>query len=140
MENITLFVSIVIIVFGALQIVLFFKLWEMTNDVKKISLKQPPSKEDELIDEAKLLCLDGEKEKAFKCYKQAFFISISELYNNISLKYNIALKEDRKDMWESNYPNIVRFFSKRITSTGFSLNFEEYDSFDKVDKILSGNN
>lgn len=35
MENITLFVSIVIIVFGALQIVLFFKLWEMTNDVKK---------------------------------------------------------------------------------------------------------
>lgn len=35
MENITLFVSIVIIVFGVLQIVLFFKLWEMTNDVKK---------------------------------------------------------------------------------------------------------
>lgn len=32
MENITLFVSIVIIVFGVLQIVLFFKLWEMTND------------------------------------------------------------------------------------------------------------
>ena len=43
-------------------------------------------------------------------------------------------------MWESNYPNIVRFFSRRITSTGFSLNFEEYDSFDKVDKILLGNN
>lgn len=69
MENITLFVSIVIIIFGVLQILLFFKLWEMTNDVKKISLKQPPSKEDELIDEAQLLCLDGEKEKAFKCYK-----------------------------------------------------------------------
>ena len=99
MENITLFVSIVIIIFGVLQILLFFKLWEMTNDVKKISLKQPPSKEDELIDEAQLLCLDGEKEKAFKCYKQAFFISISELYNNISLKYNIALKEDRKDIY-----------------------------------------
>ena len=39
MENITLFVSIVIIVFGVLQIVLFFKLWEMTNDVKKNQLK-----------------------------------------------------------------------------------------------------
>ena len=50
MENITLFVSIVIIIFGVLQILLFFKLWEMTNNVKKISLKQPPSKEDELID------------------------------------------------------------------------------------------
>ena len=140
MENITLFASIAIIVFGVLQIILFFKLWEMTNDVKKISLKHSPSKEDELIDEAQLLCLDGEKENAFKCYKQTFFISISELYNNISQKYNVALKEDRKEIWESNYPNIVRFFSKRMIPTGFSLNFEEYDSFDKVDKILSGNN
>ena len=140
MENITLFASIAIIVFGVLQIILFFKLWEMTNDVKKISLKHSPSKEDELIDEAQLLCLDGEKENAFKCYKQALFISISELYNNISQKYNVALKEDRKEIWESNYPNIVRFFSKRMIPTGFSLNFEEYDSFDKVDKILSGNN
>ena len=140
MENITLFASIAIIVFGVLQIILFFKLWEMTNDVKKISLKHSPSKEDELIDEAQLLCLDGEKENAFKCYKQAFFISISELYNNISQKYNVALKEDRKEIWQSNYPNIVRFFSKRMIPTGFSLNFEEYDSFDKVDKILSGNN
>ena len=52
MENITLFASIAIIVFGVLQIILFFKLWEMTNDVKKISLKHSPSKEDELIDEA----------------------------------------------------------------------------------------
>lgn len=140
MANITLFASIAIIVFGVLQIILFFKLWEMTNDVKKISLKHSPSKEDELIDEAQLLCLDGEKERAFKCYKQAFFISISELYNNISQKYNVALKEDRKEMWESNYPNIVRFYSKRMNPTEFSLNFEEYDSFDKVDKILSGNN
>lgn len=140
MANITLFASIAIIVFGILQIILFFKLWEMTNDVKKISLKHSPSKEDELIDEAQLLCLDGEKERAFKCYKQAFFISISELYNNISQKYNVALKEDRKEMWESNYPNIVRFYSKRMNPTEFSLNFEEYDSFDKVDKILSGNN
>lgn len=112
MENITLFASIAIIVFGVLQIILFFKLWEMTNDVKKISLKHSPSKEDELIDEAQLLCLDGEKENAFKCYKQAFFISISELYNNISQKYNVALKEDRKEIWESNYPNIVRFLVK----------------------------
>lgn len=29
MEGITLFVFIVIIVFGVLQIILFFKLWEM---------------------------------------------------------------------------------------------------------------
>lgn len=33
-------VSIIIIVFGILQIILFFKVWGMTNDVKKIKDKQ----------------------------------------------------------------------------------------------------
>ena len=36
MEGIALFVSIVIIVFGVLQIILFFKLWGMTNNVAEI--------------------------------------------------------------------------------------------------------
>lgn len=36
MEQITLFVSIIIIVFGVLQIILFFKIWGMTNDVRDI--------------------------------------------------------------------------------------------------------
>lgn len=36
MENILLVTSIIIIVFGALQIILFFKVWGMTNDVRKI--------------------------------------------------------------------------------------------------------
>lgn len=37
MEGIALFVSIVIIVFGVLQIILFFKLWGMTNNVAKLT-------------------------------------------------------------------------------------------------------
>lgn len=36
MEGITFFVSIVIIIFGLLQIILFFKIWKMTNDVNEI--------------------------------------------------------------------------------------------------------
>lgn len=36
MEGIALFVSIVIIVFGVLQIILFFKLWGMTNNVSEM--------------------------------------------------------------------------------------------------------
>lgn len=36
MESTLNFVSIIIIVFGILQIILFFKLWGMTNDVSKI--------------------------------------------------------------------------------------------------------
>lgn len=36
MEDILVFVSIVAVVFGILQIILFFKLWGMTNDVKEM--------------------------------------------------------------------------------------------------------
>ena len=36
MEGITLLVSIILIVFGVLQIILFFKLWGMTNDIRKL--------------------------------------------------------------------------------------------------------
>lgn len=36
MEEITLFVSVVIIIFGVLQIILFFKIWGMTNNVNEI--------------------------------------------------------------------------------------------------------
>lgn len=33
------FLSIVLIIFGVLQIILFFKMWMMTNDVRKIKEK-----------------------------------------------------------------------------------------------------
>ncbi len=36
MENILLVTSIIIIAFGILQIILFFKVWGMTNDVRNI--------------------------------------------------------------------------------------------------------
>ena len=39
MENILLVTSIIIIMFGILQIILFFKIWEMANDVRKIKNK-----------------------------------------------------------------------------------------------------
>lgn len=39
METALNFVSIIIIVFGILQIILFFKLWGMTNDIREIKNK-----------------------------------------------------------------------------------------------------
>lgn len=42
-------VSIIIIVFGILQIILFFKIWGMTNDVKKIRKAISPNKSEDSI-------------------------------------------------------------------------------------------
>lgn len=39
MEDMMTFTGIIIIVFGVLQIILFFKLWIMTNDIRKIKNK-----------------------------------------------------------------------------------------------------
>ncbi|WP_042373645.1 hypothetical protein [Bacteroides neonati] len=39
MEGLLNFVSIIIIVFGVLQIILFFKLWGMTDDIRAIKNK-----------------------------------------------------------------------------------------------------
>ena len=36
MEEFTVFVAIIFVVFGILQIILFFKIWLMTNDTKEI--------------------------------------------------------------------------------------------------------
>lgn len=39
MESLFSFAGIIVIVFGFLQIILFFKLWGMTNDIKEIKNK-----------------------------------------------------------------------------------------------------
>ena len=33
------FLTIILLIFGVLQIILFFKVWEMTNDIKEIRNK-----------------------------------------------------------------------------------------------------
>lgn len=129
-------VSIIILVFAFLQIILFFKLWGMATDIKKMSMKHTPSEEDNWIKKGQLFCLNGDKEKAFECYKKAFYISISELHNEISLKFNAQLMSDRTNMWNSDYPNIVSYYNKRFERTGFSLNFDDYNSFEKVSSFL----
>lgn len=37
MESIPTFISIIFIVFGILQIILFFKMWGMTNNISRIT-------------------------------------------------------------------------------------------------------
>lgn len=36
MEDFNMFVAFVVIVFGLLQLILFFKIWGMTNNVREI--------------------------------------------------------------------------------------------------------
>lgn len=73
------FLSIVMLVFGILQIILFFKIWGMTNDVSaienKIGLRQ--SVEDSLIREAQLFALSGDVDNAKLKIKGPFTLVLS---------------------------------------------------------------
>ena len=75
------FLTIVLLIFGILQIILFFKVWGMTNDVNNIKQKLETKPEDLLITEAQTKALNGNKMEAFELYQKAFYKSVIELFN-----------------------------------------------------------
>lgn len=60
------FILIIIIIAGVLQIVLFFKVWVMTNDVRKIREKMDADLEIDRIDKMQIALLRGDKQKAIE--------------------------------------------------------------------------
>jgi hypothetical protein len=84
MEGIMPFVSILFIVFGILQIILFFKLWGMTDDVRKLRndcLRSGYGFDFE--NEVRKLILLGDKEKAKELILNKF---IEKLINGNSFQ------------------------------------------------------
>ena len=82
MEEITSFVLIVIIVFGILQIILFFKLWGMTNNVKKIRESFLTGADG--LSPAKIEFAIGNIEKAKELLKKEFIIDIFKIYKELA--------------------------------------------------------
>lgn len=120
MENMLLVTSIVIIAFCVLQIILFFKVWGMTNDVRKIRKNIIGNS----LDEAHKQIIIGNKDKAFDIYKRLYtegLITISELPEDF--KYN--------------YPRLVEKYKYELSKLGdeYSIDFAKYDKIDKVKKI-----
>lgn len=60
------FILIIIIIAGVLQIVLFFKVWVMTNDVRKIKKKIDADLEIDRTDKIRIALLKGDKQKAIE--------------------------------------------------------------------------
>ena len=125
-------VSITILVFAFLQIILFFKLWGMANNVKKISSKQLSFLDNKRIEEAQICLLKNESEKALDLYRQAFFMSVSDLYN----KTLTDGSERKKEYWAEHYAKIVRFFTRRLQNFDNPIDFSVYDTFDKVEQLI----
>lgn len=124
MEGITLFVSIVIITFGILQIILFFKIWGMTNNVKKIANKL--NNKISWKDRAEIELLKGDKDKAQDLYKETFFIEIMEQYEK-------AKNWDTPGNYNAEYHRII----SRYPQLKEVIDFAKYDSYNKIKELLN---
>lgn len=112
MEDITLFVAIVIILFGILQIALFFKMWGMTNDVDKISRKLDCDKTVSQIftRDIRQALIEGDKKKAERILISAF------LYDSNSREF-----EKLKKIYEKYY-NKLGLDMPEIIKSSSSIN------------------
>lgn len=96
--------SIILLVFGVLQIILFFKLWGMTNNVRNIWQK---------IDESEMIrfyLITDQKGKAYQCI-------ISRLYNDLS---NDVLFMS-KNGFRKKTGDIIEKYHKMVEEIGYEL-------------------
>lgn len=119
MEGVLIITSVVIIVFGVLQIILFFKVWGMTNDVRKIKNNTINS-----FNEAHKQIILGNKDKAFEIYQRLYveeLIKLSELPGDF--KYN--------------YPRLVEKYKYELSKLGegYNIDFSEYNEVHKIRRI-----
>ena len=128
MEDIITFTGVVMIVFGILQIILFFKskLEENLND-------------DAILLKAQLFALDDDKQQSFNLYKESFHKSIIELFNKTISEFgdkdNLDYKE-RNEYYKSEYKKVVKYYIKRVEKLSMKLDTEKLDSYEKVYSLI----
>lgn len=97
------FLSIVLLVFGVLQIILFFKLWGMTNNVSLINKKLSKGNAVKYI-------MTGKNDEAYE-------MLVSELYDQL---------KEMTSTWNGNYytekaGELIESYRKKVQETGHSL-------------------
>lgn len=135
----TTFLAIVTIVAGVLQIILFFKIWGMTNNVSVI--KDTLSDENRsayILQDGQAAALAGDNETAIRKYKEAFLMDVLGIYNEIASSWGEEYKPaDREDAYSKTYGLIISQYKKRMEKVGGHLEAEKYDTFIKVRDIIS---
>lgn len=130
MESILNFASIIIIVFGILQIILFFKLWGMTNDIKKINSTLQKSYFPDNMDSAKIELLIGNKEKAEEMFRKEFVVDVYSLY----LRTKTSQEPNE---YASRFNDIENQYRGRVHNASLFIDFGKYSTFDKAKQLFN---
>ena len=133
MEEFTLSVLAVIIILGILQIILFFKLWGMTNDVKKIkdSFLLGPNG----ISSAKIEFAIGNIEKAKELLKKEFIIDVFKIYKEI-VATDYSQHQHEINVYNKEYKKLESHYRDYFCESNEYIDFTKFDTFDKAKKFF----
>ena len=128
MENMQNFIGWIIIIFGVLQIILFFKIWIMTDDVTKIKNTIQANGYHNGISPAKFELAMGNIEKAKELATREFISDIYKIYSNV-------LKSENEE-YVKRFNVIEQEYRAKFDNISSFIDFEKFSTYDKAQKIF----
>ena len=128
MENMQNFTGWIIIIFGVLQIILFFKIWIMTDDVTKIKNTIQANGYPNGISPAKFELAMGNIEKAKELATREFISDIYKIYSNV-------LKSENEE-YVKRFNVIEQEYRAKFDNISSFIDFEKFSTYDKAQKIF----
>lgn len=127
MDALMTFVSIVIIAFGILQIILFFKVWCMTDNVELIWKKMDDKN---ILTDACVSFVKGDLEETERLVNEAFLHEVSKLFTSSNLEPGWVEKASYNTEYEKvniEYEKIVEKYTNIYEKINKPLpDFEKY--------------
>jgi len=110
-----IFELIIILIVSILQIILFFKIWSMTNNVKSLKERfidnEIPTSTNAITWKVMQLHLQGKDEEAYALLNETLYNSLTQNLSNIKI-YNLR-KDDDGCYYDYSGANMDIFFEKR---------------------------
>lgn len=101
----------IIIIFGILQIILFFKIWVMTDNVKRIK-SNLINNADTSFEAAQKEIIFGHPDKAFEIYNKCYVNDVARLHKETK---NAGMNsEPAKDTYEIKYKEKCQAYEKEL--------------------------
>ncbi len=122
---------LVLFIFGILNLILFFKIWGMTNDVDEIKGVISSFKVSDLK-KAEVETLLGNYETAYKIYYKCFIMEVLNL---------LQKSESNPTYYDRYYGITVTKYQKYLNALegNYSIDFEKYNSKEKVKNLIFKN-
>lgn len=125
------------LLFGIISLILFFKVWGMTNNVKKLTQHFLENKGN-ILTEAKKLYILGDYDAALNIYKQCFVDEVCTEFLRIYNAY--SMKEGQKEgIYQDFFEKRKSYYQKKLDKMGgkYQIDFARYDSYQKMIELYS---